>query len=244
MKRLSIEEAERRYPDMVRGQKWKGNRSVYQFTCEVHGTYNQRYDAHDQGLRCGLCFTAQRERDRSGERIGHWTILARTWVSEGGRQRRSLYTRQCDCGHIQKVRASRLGHSTQCWRCANKTELGHTCRLGSGRAVRNEVLAAYKKKAALRGYIWDLRDEEFDALTQQNCFYCGAPPTNGTERWKSRVERWLYNGIDRRDNAVGYTTQNAVPCCRRCNEWKRSLSAAEFQAHAKKIVENLEKQNG
>jgi hypothetical protein len=81
-------------------------------------------------------------------------------------------------------------------------------------------------------------------LTQQDCFYCGQPPRNGAGREKTRsrfAEPFIYGGIDRQDNQIGYTPENSVPCCQRCNEWKRTMNVTEFQDHAKKIVNHLEK---
>lgn len=53
--------------------------------------------------------------------------------------------------------------------------------------------------------------------TNKNCHYCGADifwaeyntNTNGSN----------YN-LDRKDNAIGYSKENCVACCGRCNESK------------------------
>lgn len=35
-----------------------------------------------------------------------------------------------------------------------------------------------------------------------------------------------YNGVDRLDNALGYTRENCVPACRPCNAAKNAISKA------------------
>jgi hypothetical protein len=54
-KRLTIEEAEERHPDLIKGQKWGGNSAEYNFMCEKHGAYSQVYNTHDEGASCSKC---------------------------------------------------------------------------------------------------------------------------------------------------------------------------------------------
>ncbi len=53
--RLSIAEAEKRCPDMLKGQRWKGVRAKYGFRCKKHGKYQQRFDNHNGGRGCKIC---------------------------------------------------------------------------------------------------------------------------------------------------------------------------------------------
>jgi hypothetical protein len=52
---LSIEEAESRFSDMVRNQKWTGARDKYWFICKIHGKYKQIYYSHQSGNGCSDC---------------------------------------------------------------------------------------------------------------------------------------------------------------------------------------------
>jgi hypothetical protein len=61
--RLTIEEAEARHSDMVKGQTWRGAHSIYRFRCSTHGEYTQIYDGHNRGARCPLC-ARQRSNDK------------------------------------------------------------------------------------------------------------------------------------------------------------------------------------
>ena len=44
-----------------------------------------------------------------------------------------------------------------------------------------------------------------------------------------------YSGIDRIDNAAGYTEGNVVACCRICNRAKETLSVQEFAEWASRL---------
>jgi hypothetical protein len=52
---LTIEEIERRYPEFVRGQEWRGAAVKYRFLCKKHGEYSQSANKHQCGRRCPKC---------------------------------------------------------------------------------------------------------------------------------------------------------------------------------------------
>ena len=90
------------------------------------------------------------------------------------------------------------------------------------------IVADYKKKAKKRGYEWALTLDDCSQLVIKDCAYCGSPPliVYKTKHGSSI----LYNGIDRTDNNIGYTSENTVPCCKYCNFAKHKHSMEEFQA--------------
>jgi hypothetical protein len=57
--------------------------------------------------------------------------------------------------------------------------------------------------------------EEYTNLISFPCDYCGGV-----------LPAWGY-GLDRKDNALGYTLENSVPCCTRCNTMKGALLTYE-----------------
>jgi hypothetical protein len=74
---------------------------------------------------------------------------------------------------------------------------------------------------------FSLTKEEFVCISEQICHYCGCAP----ERRKAGPtlhSDWAWNGIDRKDNNYGYTTDNCVACCILCNLMKGSLPYQEF----------------
>lgn len=88
-------------------------------------------------------------------------------------------------------------------------------------AGMRELHTSYRNSAKNRGLSFELDFETFKEMTQRPCYYCGIDPC----RSKKRV---TYNGIDRRDNSLGYVSGNLVTCCTACNYAKRDMSEADF----------------
>jgi hypothetical protein len=110
--------------------------------------------------------------------------------------------------------------------------------LPEGEASFRRILYAYKfpRRLSIRKLTFELTAEEARKLFKSNCFYCGGVPSTLYLAKGSKVP-YLYNGIDRVDNTIGYTHTNCVSCCRICNEAKNNMSQQEFftwvsQCHA------------
>jgi hypothetical protein len=112
----------------------------------------------------------------------------------------------------EKGRARRLA-----WQHANreKLKLQHRRYIKSpkGVAKQREIsrrpksrLSSLKANAKRRNMECTLTVEQYATLVASGvCIYCGGGiPETG--------------GLDRKDSTVGYTFENCVPCCRRCNE--------------------------
>lgn len=83
----------------------------------------------------------------------------------------------------------------------------------------------YRKKGL------DCSLEEFVGIVTTNCFYCGCEPNviSGSNRnTKHGVAAFKHLGIDRVDNLKGYTKDNVVPCCWRCNNAKWTYEKDDF----------------
>lgn len=84
--------------------------------------------------------------------------------------------------------------------------------------------------------------EEFYSLTQKNCYYCNAIPSNRSSHTKGEREnsspRFLYSGIDRKRNELGYVLENCVACCTRCNFIKRNIPWDEWVDFLNRIKQN------
>jgi hypothetical protein len=72
---------------------------------------------------------------------------------------------------------------------------------------------AYTKSAQVRGYYFELSEDEFNQIITKDCYICGKPNSSRHT-----------NGIDRYDNNIGYTVANCRPCCGQCNIMKKELS--------------------
>lgn len=101
--------------------------------------------------------------------------------------------------------------------------------LPPGEAAFNQLLSAYKRNASTRRIEWHLTKDEFRMLTQQDCYYCGAEPEQCASFGRSDLNGdYVYNGVDRVDNAAYYLWDNCVSCCGRCNKAKDSMTVDEF----------------
>lgn len=93
------------------------------------------------------------------------------------------------------------------------------------------MMCYYRRNARYRNVLFELTLTQFYYLTKEKCFYCGNPPFN-------LIRKYIHNGIDRVDNNKGYIIGNAVPCCKRCNVAKGSMTVEEFRNHIEFIYNN------
>lgn len=98
---------------------------------------------------------------------------------------------------------------------------------------------AYKRRAARKGILVTITDDEFVALVTGDCVYCGLS-------YKEEVRKvnkvWVNMlTIDRKDSSKGYISNNCVSCCKRCNTIKMDMSYDTFIAHITKILQHLGK---
>jgi hypothetical protein len=158
--------------------------------------------------------------DITDQRFGR--LVATSITQKFGRVVKHLC--RCDCGKEvwQPTNHLTSGHAKSCG-CL----LGEFKKLPAGRAVRNQILDDYKRGAAKRNLIWALKDEEFDTLIADNCFYCGLPPYT-VRRARRCNGDLIYNGIDRKNNDKGYSINNVVTCCVICNRAKGNMSFVDF----------------
>jgi hypothetical protein len=105
----------------------------------------------------------------------------------------------------------------------------------SKEASLNHLYSSYKRGARDRGLVFELTKREFRHLTQEPCFYCGVEPKQKVWNGGSADDTYIYNGLDRKDNDKGYTIDNVVPCCKRCNRAKNVMPAEEFVEMAERI---------
>jgi len=172
--------------------------------------------------------------DLTGKRFGRWTVISLQRVRKDG-SRGGKWLCQCDCGTERIVAAKLLksGASLSCG-CYKREKTRIACLLPEGEASFRKLITTYKRGATDRALCFELEYDQIKVLTKQNCFYCGEPPSSII---KSRCNsgNYVYNGIDRLDNKIGYVIGNVVPCCSRCNLMKMELSVDDFKNKIIKI---------
>lgn len=193
--------------------------------CGEHPTPSE--DAIKRGLTrsCGCLHREAASlgslRDLTGMKFGRLTVVKRAGTDKS---RAATWLVRCACGKEKTVRGTGLTFAlTESCGCIQKEIVS----LPAGVSLRNIVLRGYVSNAKIRHRDWRLTNEQFDALTQGVCHYCGVPPSN-TKSKKRYVGTYTYNGIDRKDNALGYTEENSLPCCMDCNSAKGTMPYEKF----------------
>lgn len=165
------------------------------------------------------------KRNHIGKKFGTVTVINQYYNKPDRNLRVDV---ECECGLIEINKAFRhIVKRTKCFHLPKQGSALRSLRLG------------YVRGANKRKLNFELTETEFSKITKQNCFYCGESPNRTIKsNYKSDIsDVYVYNGIDRIDNAVGYTIENCVPCCKNCNYFKADLSPMEFLNHVNKIYE-------
>jgi hypothetical protein len=111
-------------------------------------------------------------------------------------------------------------------------------KLSPEMATVRKRMRDYKRGASTRGLPFELTEQMCAELFTGACYYCGAEPESLSETYTRQRDSKLVaqNGIDRRDNSVGYVLGNCVSACARCNYAKGTMSETEFLAWARQLT--------
>jgi hypothetical protein len=151
------------------------------------------------------------------------------------------WTCKCDCGNIAEVVTNELTSekvkSCGCLRkeialknmkIANISNVKYIPRIYSARRRWTSYLRRDKLILQFKDFK-ELTFDEWYELSQKNCFYCGAEPSNMTNCFENNKEGlFINNGLDRVDNSKPHTIDNVVPCCHTCNSAKCDKSLINF----------------
>ena len=172
-----------------------------------------------------------------GTKINKLTLLEviHGFRKDGRKQIRGMFL--CDCGNKKEIAlcavSSRKQKACGCGIfAANKLKVGE--------AAFNQLFRDYKWGAKRRKHDFNLTIDEFRELTKSNCFYCGTVPSQLYKPHDRGNGGYIYNGIDRIDNSIGYTKDNCISCCGICNLCKGRLSQTGFIEQVQKIADYIE----
>jgi hypothetical protein len=181
--------------------------------------------------------------DLSGQRFGRLVAVKRKAKTK---QRSFYWECRCDCGAIAtpSIQSLRSGNTKSCG-CLQKelTSKRHTGVkpsnvLKEGEANFNSLYYSYTKRAKRKKLLFELSKSEFKEITKQNCFYCKSIPSQKHNLGK-RNGAYIYNGIDRVDNSIGYIYSNCKACCKFCNRAKDTMTIESFLQLVKSIYVNF-----
>lgn len=184
--------------------------------------------------------------DHTGKRIGNLTVIRKTGAFKYKSQS-AVYLCKCDCGNFKEISTAEFSSakSCGCLRAAQKSKFKTmnvnktpSWALPAGESSRNALFKRYQKSATKRSYEFNLSLEEFADLVSKNCHYCALPPSQLTQDTARPKSKFVYSGIDRKDNALGYSKENCVPCCKTCNRAKDIMSHSSFLEWIKRVYHN------
>lgn len=184
------------------------------------------------------------ESDLIGQRFGRLIVIA----PAKSKHNRARWACQCDCGRTCETagKTLRQGKKKSCG-CLRREMSQERAKLLSvsntlpfGESAFNQLYASYKWHAAKRTFDFPLSKDEFREFTKGSCFYCGREPYQKIVV-PAKTGEYLYNGLDRQNNLLGYTKTNTVSCCGVCNDMKRARSAEEFIAACVAVVNHNHK---
>lgn len=107
------------------------------------------------------------------------------------------------------------GLSARCKKCVHERDLSLYGRYKS-----------YRRNANHRNLEFSITFDQFSDVVSKPCVYCGSAADP-------------FNGIDRKDNTRGYTSDNLNPCCTVCNRIKLTISDDELKCHIRKMYNHL-----
>lgn len=164
-----------------------------------------------------------------GERRGKLVVIE---FHSGSRESPPYYECVCDCGNTINLEIDWLKKYNSCG-----------CMKGKKKSISyldshlNKTFKEYNNGAKNRGLSFSIGLERFKELIQQPCFYCGKTDNRVSRRQNKEV--FKINGLDRTDNSLGYSEENVVPCCRKCNFLKNKFSKEEFLSWIEQIYNRV-----
>jgi hypothetical protein len=175
---------------------------------------------------CDTCLEINRKKDMDAYNNRKTLIKAAEAVNST--------TRSCvNCEKDFEVFKTRYNKdSVNCKDCSNKQAIQDKKRENRERNHKNErfrnlerAYREYIKSALKRGYgDFELDFEEFKIIVTLPCNYCKS------------IKEDEANGIDRLNNDIGYTKENCVPACWKCNRMKHFYNPEFFLEKCKIIT--------
>jgi len=180
--------------------------------------------------------------DLTGKRFSRLLVISKAPT----KHKRAYWNCVCDCGKTCIAMGKYLRqHKKQSCGCLHreniisnieKMRVSPHRNQPPGEAAFNLLYISYHASASKKSLVFELTKDDFRDIIKQDCFYCGSAPIR-YYRDKLPNGGYLCNGVDRRNNQIGYTLENCVPCCHKCNWMKNKYSEQEFISHCRIIVD-------
>jgi 5-methylcytosine-specific restriction endonuclease McrA len=172
-----------------------------------------------------------------GRVFGRLTVLSRIDRKINNRMV-CFFNCSCTCGTEKEVRYGNLvNKTTYSCGCLQKEILSKRSKKPKGHASTHAIWNYYLRNAKDRNIEWNLTKNRFVQLISNPCHYCGFENSMFI-KMKYGDER-SFNGIDRFDNKKGYSIENCVSCCKKCNRGKSDMTPQDFEEWIINVYSNL-----
>jgi len=114
--------------------------------------------------------------------------------------------------------------------------------------ILKSLYRAKRDAAVKEGWEFKLQFVGFELLSHSDCLYCGCSPSaraqfhvqhGPKDRCGECPPVFLYHGIDRLDNRLGYVPGNMAPCCPACNRAKKNHTVEAFLRHTELLQSQI-----
>lgn len=189
-----------------------------------------------------------KSRFNEGDRINDSFVLIRNYMRKTTIKGKNewLWECKCDCGNIFHCRENKLINRRGCHSCTNQLtqkEVWGVKKKGILHfGIKNRLYKDYRAGATKRGKCFELSFDEFVSIMEKDCFYCGLKPQlhpYEIQYMQKKTDPWKHTGIDRIDSSRGYTIDNCVPCCSKCNYAKHEMTISEFKEYITFVYNKL-----
>jgi hypothetical protein len=144
---------------------------------------------------------------------------------------------KCDCGNEKNIAGVNLINGTQSCGCYAKEQTRKLLSKPPYLGIYNRLLNAAKRT----NRICDITYEEYLKYTQiDKCHYCNQHITWTPYRRRNEYNSYVGYGLDRKNNNVGYTKENCVVCCPKCNHVKGNLFTEQEMLQLGKIIGEIQ----
>lgn len=164
-----------------------------------------------------------------GHTFANWQIVSYSHkTAHPCRTTNHFWNARCtNCGHLIAKTVNNMSRGG-CRNCYLKPK---------GESGLKRLFDRYRAQAEKFSRPFELSIAAFHALTSAPCYYCGAPPSRietcnaYSPGKKSTWGSYVFNGVDRKDNELGYVLENCITCCHFCNRAKNSYGFDEYLSH-------------
>lgn len=210
----------------------------YIIQCTKCGNLKKIYtsDWKNQRIRrCINCLSINKRYSHVGYENLTYKVISVNVEKSNSNKKRVYYNVICkNCGAHLILRWDAIQSDTKHGKCCKCC--GNNC-IANSNALFNISYNRYKQNAIVRGFTFELTNEEFNRLITSNCHYCNSEPVEiqSLKRYNKTGKPIYMNGVDRIDSNKGYTIENTVPCCEMCNRMKLNYNIDKFYEHIEKI---------